>query len=296
MPSIRVGTRGSPLALIQARMFCERLEQLGFESEVVEIESEGDRDRVTPLREIRKKGIFSSTLNDKVISKEIDLAVHSAKDLPTFLPSDLEVAGVLPRGPPEDVLVSQFSLKDLPDGATIGTSSFRRKIEMKNQRPDLKIKEIRGNIETRVRKVAKGEYDGVVIAHAAFQRLHLKEKHEVLSMSEFPPAPNQGIIAATAIRGTTGFDAAARASDANTMRDLLTEKAFLENMKFSCDDPVSVFRHNDGQIDRLRVRIYSLSGAAFMDFEHAPAPSLASIISFAEEIKNKIPASYGYRW
>lgn len=296
MSSIRIGTRGSRLALIQAEMFRLAIERSGYSTEIVEIESEGDRDKTSPLREIKKKGVFSSTLNDMVLAKDVDIAVHSAKDLPTFLPEEIRVAGVLPRGPPEDILVSPMNFSELPSNSCIGTSSFRRKIEIQNHRPDLTVKDIRGNIETRIRKVSSGEYDAVMIAHAAFKRLELEDKHEIMSISEFPPAPNQGIIAATAIPGTIGFSAASDVSDRNTMRHFLIEKAVLESMKFSCDDPVSVYSHTEKGRVRIALRIYSLSGTEYMDFATFLEGDLASAVTFAEKTKNKIPVSYGYKW
>lgn len=296
MKRIKIGTRGSRLALIQAEMYRKTIEESGYDTEIVRIESEGDRDKTSPLRQIRKRGIFSSTLNDRILAGDIDIAVHSAKDLPTFLPEGVQVAGVLPRGAPEDVLISPVNLYELSPGSTVGTSSERRRIELLNHRPDLVVKDIRGNIETRIGKISSGEYDAVIVANAAYQRLNLNEKHEVLGTDEFPPAPNQGIIAATAIPDTDGFIAASQATDHKTMNHFLAEKTVLETMRFSCDDPVSVYCRSEQGADKLTLRVYSLTGRQYLDFVNRQSEDIASVIAFAEETKNKIPASYGYRW
>ena len=153
MRALRIGTRRSKLALIQANMYGSALEKAGYRTEIVEVESAGDRDRTSPLRDIKGRGVYSSELNERIVAGEIDLAVHSAKDLPTFLPEEVEIVGVLPRGSAGDVFVSDYTHSSIPPQSVVGTSSLRRRVEMLSRRQDLLIKDIRGNIETRIGKV-----------------------------------------------------------------------------------------------------------------------------------------------
>src|SRR5712691_5347529 len=188
-----VGSRGSALALAQTRIV---MTALGGDTEVKVIKTAGDRS-VKPIREL-EDGAFVAAIERALRRSEIDLAVHSLKDLPTAPTPDLVIAAIPRREDPRDVLVtrSRGGLRDLPRGAVVGTSSPRRAAFLRALRPDLVAREIRGNVDTRLRKVQDGEYDGVILAMAGLRRLGIAvSDDEALDPHEFPPAPGQGALA-----------------------------------------------------------------------------------------------------
>jgi hydroxymethylbilane synthase len=197
---LRVGTRGSRLSLAQTDLVIERLQRnypkLTFEKTV--IATKGDLDKHTPLYRLDQKGIFEKEVNQAVLDGNVDFAVHSMKDLPGYeKDTGLVIAGVPERGSPADVLVSQGdrTLEELRPGSVVGTSSLLRIAQLRRARPDLKTEPIRGNVETRILKVEKGEYDAVVLAEAGLERLGLKSKiTQRLPLADFLPAPGQGIL------------------------------------------------------------------------------------------------------
>ena len=199
MTTVRVGTRGSRLALAQTRIALDALRRktLPVQFEVVTISTRGDVDK-RPLFTMDEKGIFEKEVNDAVRSGEVDFAVHSLKDVPSDLSHDLAIACIPKRARPNDVLVSnnRQRLRDLRPGSIVGTSSLRRAIQIMKMRPDLTVKPIRGNVETRVKKVTAREYDAAVLAEAGLARI---EMGGVISQrfrtAEFVPAPGQGAIA-----------------------------------------------------------------------------------------------------
>jgi len=195
---LRVGTRRSKLALWQTNYVVHllRLFDPSLEIEIVPITTKGDRILDKPLPKIGDKGLFTKELEEKLLSGEIDFAVHSLKDLPTELPKGLTISAYTMRDFPFDALVSRNGkkLKDLPKGAVVGTSSLRRAVQIKRIRPDLEIKEIRGNVDTRLRKLDEGLYDAIILAQSSLERLGLENRiSEVLDY--FIPAVGQGIIA-----------------------------------------------------------------------------------------------------
>ncbi len=294
MRKIRIATRSSRLALIQAAYFQEALRKSGRESELVTIESLGDINKDAPIRSMDSVGVFASTLNESVLDGDVDIAVHSAKDIQTFLPEGIEVSAVLPRGPVEDILISKKSLKELSPGSTVGTSSLRRKMELEFLRPDLKVKDIRGNIDTRISKYLKGEYDAIIIAEAAYKRLDLNEEHYVLGMEDFPPAANQGIIAATSRTDSEFAELMHHVTDQNTLIAFRVERSVLSALRLSCNDPVSVYA-GVMDINRLSVRFYSKSGRSLKDFT-STVRNETDAIEFALSLRKKIPVEFGYRW
>jgi hydroxymethylbilane synthase len=248
---LRIGTRGSPLALAQARQVQARLAAAhGLSPDRIEVKvisTTGDMIRDRPLSEVGGKGLFTKEIEEALLAGDIDLAVHSAKDMPTVLPAGLGIAAVLPREDARDVFISRKgenqvkALRDLPRGAVIGTASLRRQALVKRLRPDLVVVSFRGNVETRLRKVDAGEVDATLLALAGLKRLGLAEAATaLLSVDEFLPAVGQGIIALEA-----------RAVDANTLAmlaainhlDSLTalaaERAFLAVLDGSCRTPIA---------------------------------------------------------
>jgi hydroxymethylbilane synthase len=197
--SLRIGTRGSPLALWQANHVAGLLRAVAPERavELVEIQTAGDQVRDLPLAQIGGEGVFTKAIQQALLEDQIDVAVHSLKDLPTFPVDGLVLAGVPPRGPTGDALVSHKhrSFVDLPAGATLATSSLRRQAQILHRRPDLKLIDIRGNVETRLRKLTENNLDGIVLAQAGLERLGLAGQiTEILDPIWMLPAVGQGAL------------------------------------------------------------------------------------------------------
>src|SRR5262245_20231805 len=199
--SLRIGTRGSPLALVQARMVRTRVAAVtGLEEgeiELVVIRTTGDTIQNRPLAEGGGKGLFTKEIEEALLDGRVDLAVHSAKDMPTVLPDGLVLAACLEREDPRDVFISRKarSLSDLSSGASLGTASLRRQAIAKRARPDLRVSPLRGNVETRLRKLDAGEVDATILALAGLKRLGLADQAiAIMSIEEFLPAVGQGAI------------------------------------------------------------------------------------------------------
>ena len=294
MINLRIGSRGSKLALIQANMLKDHLASFGINCTIVTIETAGDIDRTTPISRMKSVGVFVSELNDRILSGEIDAAVHSAKDIPTFLPESIEISSVLKRGDVSDVLVSEHPLDEIEPGQVIGTSSVRREYELKNIRTDLKVSSIRGNIDTRISRVLKGDYAGVIVAKAAIERMQYKGKYFDLDLSAFPPAANQGIIATTAKKNSETTKILKKTTDINTHTIMSMERMVLEKMHLSCNDPVSVYISGDKEKNAF-IRVYSLNGHEYIE-RSTVVKDLKDLERFIDDIRKSIPESYGYKW
>ena len=221
---MRIGTRGSPLALAQATMVREHLAgALGVGADRVEIRTirtTGDTIRDRPLSEIGGKGLFTKEIEEALAAGAVDVAVHSAKDMPTVLPPGLMIAAVLPREDARDVFISRkaATLRGLPAGAVVGTASLRRQALVKRLRPDLEVVSFRGNVETRLRKLDEGVVDATLLALAGLKRLGLADAAtEILSVEDFIPAVGQGVIAIEA-RARRCADARAAREDRSSPR------------------------------------------------------------------------------
>jgi hydroxymethylbilane synthase len=242
-----IGTRGSPLALVQAKLVRDRLAAAhALAAEEIELEvirTTGDIIRDRPLAEAGGKGLFTKEIEEALIAGAIDLAAHSAKDMPTILPPGLAIAAVLPREDARDVFISPKAktLADLPAGATVGTASLRRQALLKRLRGDLAVVPLRGNVETRLRKLAAGEVDAIVLALAGLKRLGLADAATaVIPVDDFLPAVGQGIIAIEA-RGDDERTLAllAAVNHADTAAALTAERAFLTVLEGSCRTPIA---------------------------------------------------------
>ena len=244
---LRIGTRGSPLALAQARQVRERLAAAhGLPIDRIElavIRTTGDMVRDRPLAELGGKRLFTKEIEEALLARTIDLAVHSAKDMPTVLPPGLAITAVLPREDARDVFISRKAktLPDLPQGAVVGTASLRRQALVKRLRPDLAVVSFRGNVETRLRKIDAGEVDATLLALAGLKRLGLAEAATaVLSLDEFLPAVGQGIIAIEARADDSSTRALLDAvNHADTATVLAAERAFLAVLDGSCRTPIA---------------------------------------------------------
>ncbi len=244
---LRIGSRGSPLALVQAREVQRRLAAAcGLVAEHIEIKvirTTGDAIQDRSLAEAGGKGLFTKEIEEALLAGAIDLAVHSSKDMPTMLPAGLVLSAFLPREDARDAFVSSKgkSLQALPRGATLGTASLRRQALAKRLRPDLRVAPLRGNVETRLRKIDAGEADATLLAVAGLKRLGLlSAATEVLEIDEFLPAVGQGAIGLE----TRADDEATRAlvatiNDADTATALDAERAYLAELDGSCRTPIA---------------------------------------------------------
>jgi hydroxymethylbilane synthase len=225
---IRLGTRGSALALAQARWVAERLPG---EVSLVTITTSGDRGAQTD------KSRFVKEIEEALLAGEIDLAVHSAKDVPGELPAGLSIVGVPERADPLDALCGASSLDELRDGAVVGTASIRRRAQLAALRPDLEVRELRGNVDTRLRRLADGDFDAIVLARAGLARLGREEAGGALA--ELVPAPGQGCLALEARSDDPAVvEAAATLTDGAALTALTAERALVTALGATCDTPI----------------------------------------------------------
>jgi hydroxymethylbilane synthase len=244
---LRLGTRGSPLALAQARMVREALAVAhGFDAERIALEvirTSGDRIQDRPLADAGGKGLFTKEIEEALAAGAIDLAVHSSKDMPTVLPPGLVLSAFLPREDPRDAFISRKakSIAALPRGATVGTASLRRQAMVKRMRPDLVIVPLRGNVETRLRKLDEGVADATLLALAGLKRLGLADAATaVLDVEGFLPAVGQGAIGIeTRADDTKTRDLLAAINHSDTASALTCERAFLAVLDGSCRTPIA---------------------------------------------------------
>ena len=253
---IIIGTRSSKLALWQAEYIasCLREEYPGLIVELRHITTTGDKILDAPLAKIGGKGLFTKELETEMLAGDIDLAVHSLKDMPTEIPAGLTLAAITRRFDPFDALVSPRykSLSELPQGAKVGTSSLRRKAQLLAQRPDLVIADLRGNVNTRLRKLDDGEYDAIVLAAAGLKRLGFGERiAQVLPAEICLPAVGQGALAIEAREGDAEvLGMLAFLQDESTAFAATAERAFLATIEGGCQVPVGVFaqKAENGQL------------------------------------------------
>lgn len=286
MNLIRIGTRGSPLALAQAYETRRRLmEAHGLAEaaiEIVPIRTTGDMIQDRALAEAGGKGLFTRELDAALVEGLVELTVHSSKDLPTVLPDEIEAVAFLPREDVRDVLIAREakSIADLRPGARVGTASLRRGALLKRLRPDVEIGLLRGNVETRLRRITDGDFDATLLALAGLKRLGLEDRAAaILSTDEFPPAVGQGAIGITARKD----DARTRAllqpiADIATGHALTAEREFLRVLDGSCRTPIAGLARVDG--DRLKFfgMILRTDGSEWFDIvDEGPASDAQAI-------------------
>ena len=250
---IRIGTRGSALALWQANWVADRLRELGATVELVEITTSGDRDQRESVLEMNQQGVFTKEVQTAVLNGEADIAVHSLKDLPTETVEGLILAAVPERESSNDVLVSRVvgALAELPAGARVGTGSLRRQAQLRCLRRDLEIVGIRGNVDTRLRKLAAGEYDAIVLAAAGLKRLNLAANVvEELSPPRMLPAPGQGALGIECHREADEVRALVnQLENADSRGATDAERAMLALLHAGCSAPVGAWgRVENGEL------------------------------------------------
>jgi hydroxymethylbilane synthase len=244
-PILRIGSRGSQLALWQANHISALLSSRGHEVEIEIIHTTGDKITDVALAKVGTKGMFTKEIEEALVARRVDLAVHSLKDLPTELPAGFEIAAITERQDPRDAFCSRHysKIEDLPPGARVGTSSLRRQAQLKAIRPDLDIHPLRGNVDTRLRKLEQGEYDAVILASAGLKRLGKTEIiRQIIPAEIMCPAAGQGALGIEIRKG----DAATRQhleflNDTNARAATSCERALLNRLGGGCQVPIGAF-------------------------------------------------------
>lgn len=304
--TIRIGTRGSQLALWQANYIKGRIEQ-AFPKLTVELEiikTKGDRITDRPLAMIGGKGLFVKEIEAALLEKRVDIAVHSMKDMPGELPDGLEIGAIPERENPFDVMISRenLALADYPQGAKIGTASLRRGSQLKHLRPDLEILSIRGNLDTRLKKLKAGEYDAIVLAAAGLRRLGQKDEiTQYLTEETMVPAVGQGALCIET-RKNDG-DIAPVMAELNhepTRVCVSGERAFLKQIEGSCHIPVACFGvitpgNQEGQKDQILLTAVVASEDGQEVIKETLSSSIADIEAKGRELANQLLENGGKR-
>jgi hydroxymethylbilane synthase len=262
-----VGTRGSKLSLTQTNSVLDSIRAIhpDLKFEVKIVKTLGDEDAKNPLFTINRRGIFEKELGLAIAKGEIDIAVHSLKDVPTEESPENIIAAIPKRGSPHDVLISKnrVPLEALPNCGVVGTGSLRRLAEVKHLRPDLQIKAIRGNVDTRIRKVNEGEFDGVIVAEAGLERMGINSLiSERFSLERFTPAAGQGALAITAKKGNTEvIDLLSSIDDPHTRAEVTAERSLVLALEGGCRVPIGTIGRTDDKGLSLYACVFSLDGA-----------------------------------
>ncbi|HEV3236514.1 MAG TPA: hydroxymethylbilane synthase [Gemmataceae bacterium] len=281
---LRIGTRGSRLALWQAHYVAERLRPLAGNRliELIEIETIGDQVRDKPLSQIGGDGVFTKEIQRVLLAGDIDIAVHSLKDLPTLAIEGLTLAAVPKRGPAGDVFVSRkhHNFDSLPLGATVATSSLRRRAMALHRRPDLRLVNIRGNVETRLSKLESDELDGIILAHAGLDRLGLEAAiTEILDTSWMLPAVGQGALGLECrIGDRASLDLVEQLNDPVTRQVVLAERSFLRRLGGGCLVPIGVESRVSGTQLTLRGVVMRADGVEKVEGERSGPAADAEIL------------------
>jgi hydroxymethylbilane synthase len=287
-PLVRIGTRGSPLALIQAQEVRRRLSEAWPELAapgavtVVPIKTTGDRIQDRALADAGGKGLFTKEIEEALLSGTVDLAVHSMKDMPTWLPDGLTIPCLLPREDPRDALIAggAKSLADLKSGAIVGTSSLRRQAQILANRPDLRVVGLRGNVETRLRKIAAGEADATLLALAGLKRLGMADRAgAILTPEEMLPAVAQGAIGVECRSADQrAHELLAALHDRPTGIAVAAERALLARLDGSCRTPIAALAVLDGEAMRIDALIATPDGRRVLRTQRSGAHSDAAAL------------------
>jgi hydroxymethylbilane synthase len=277
---LRIGSRGSILARWQAEYVRKRLFQLtGMEAEIVIIKTSGDKMQQAPLAQIGGKGIFIKELEEALLEETVDLAVHSVKDIPTETPSRLFFPAVCRRDDVRDCLVSNTGalLANLKPGARVGTGSLRRQGQLRHYRPDLDIRELRGNVDTRLRKVESGEYDAIVLSKAGLDRLGWSQKiTEALSTDISLPAVGQGAIAIESrVKDMEATEILGKLDDEETRTVIIAERSLLAALQGGCQLPVGAWARMERGELVMEAMVCSVDGVQYVRQKSMAPPSEA---------------------
>ncbi|ADP77992.1 hydroxymethylbilane synthase [Methanothermus fervidus DSM 2088] len=264
-----VGTRGSPLALKQTYYVVNQLSKLVNEEVKIKIiKTTGDKIKDSQLHKIGQRGVFTKEIDKAVLNEEVDLAVHSLKDVPTELHEDLEIVAIPHRDSPNEVLVSKYSWDELSEECILGTSSLRRKAFCRYHGKKFKIKPLRGNIETRIKKVEDGEYDATIMAEAALKRLNL-EKYikKRFSVKYFTPSAGQGAIAIETRSDSKYISVLKKLNDHRAFYEVTAERTVLKELGVGCQWPIGVVARSKGKNLNLYAILLSKKGKLLSKIE-----------------------------
>jgi hydroxymethylbilane synthase len=281
MRHLRIGTRGSLLAKWQAEYVRKQLfARAGVEAEIVVVKTAGDKLQASPLSQIGGKGIFIKELEEALLEETIDLAVHSVKDIPTDTPSRLMFPAVCRREDVRDCLVAAngATLANLRQGARIGTGSLRRQAQLRHIRPDLDVRDLRGNVDTRLRKVESGEYEAVMLAKAGLDRLGWSGRiTETLSPEVFLPAVGQGAIAVECrLKDTEAAEVAGGLDDAESRTAIIAERALLSALHGGCQVPLGAWARIERGELVMEACVCSVDGLQYVKQRAASVPEQAA--------------------
>ncbi|MGO9096253.1 MAG: hydroxymethylbilane synthase [Bryobacteraceae bacterium] len=286
-----IGSRGSQLALWQAHWVRDRLQALGHDCRIEIIRTTGDRIANVPLAQVGTKGLFTKEIEEALLEGRIDLAVHSLKDLPTSLPAGLRLAATPPREDPRDALVGS-RLAGLAAGARVGTSSLRRSAQLRAARPDLAIESVRGNLDTRLRKLDEGQYDALVVAAAGLHRLGWQARiAELLPVELMCPAVGQGALAIETRDQGPAAEICAQLEHSGTRAEVEAERAVLRTLGGGCQVPIGAHARSSGGDLRLLGVVASPDGTRIVRRE-ASGPAL-NALSLGQELGEQLLANGG---
>lgn len=287
-----MGSRGSPLALRQTQIVQELLAPLGIETELIRVKTSGDVFLDKPLHQLTGFGVFVAEIDERMLSGEIDLAVHSMKDLPTKRPEELTISAILKRDSPYDILLckdgSAQSLEDLKEGSTVGTSSMRRTAQLRRARPDLKIESLRGNLQTRLRKLEQGGFDAIVLAKAGLERMGMEMDYVQLDGERFVPSANQGTIIVVARKGSRAEFHSRSLDDAATRTETMIERRILETVGGGCVVPMAVHASAKNGRARVLAEVLSLDGKRFVRLDENISLQEEDALSRAEDMGRRL--------
>jgi hydroxymethylbilane synthase len=280
---LRIGTRGSLLAKWQAEFVRKRLfAAAGVEAEIVVIKTSGDKFANAPLTQIGGKGIFVKELEDALMEEAIDVAVHSVKDIPTEIPSRLSFPAVFRREDVRDCLVSASgaTLANLRQGARIGTGSLRRQSQLRHLRPDLDVRDLRGNVDTRLRKAQSGEYDAILLAKAGLDRLGWADRiTETFAPDVFLPAVGQGAIAAECrLSDNEAAEVLGTLDDAESRSAIIAERALLSALQGGCQVPLGAWARTERGEFVLEACVCSVDGSQYVRQRATATPDQATAL------------------
>jgi hydroxymethylbilane synthase len=276
--TLRIGTRGSLLAKWQAEFVRKKLfAATGMEPEIIIIKTAGDKMQQASVMQIGGKGIFIKELEEALLEETIDLAVHSVKDIPTEIPSRLMFPAVCKRDDVRDCLVGS-TLANLRHGARVGTSSLRRQAQLRHLRPDVDLRDLRGNVDTRLRKVESGEYDAVMVSKAGLDRLGFSQRiSEVLAPEVCMPAVGQGAIAVECrLRDNEAGDLLATLDDAETRAAIISERALLSALQGGCQVPMGAWARLERGELVMDACVCSVDGGQYVKQRASAPPDQAS--------------------
>lgn len=288
MKKLRIGSRGSKLALAQANLVKGLLAKKGVDTEINIIKTSGDTFTDRPLHEVQGFGVFVREIDDSMLAGQIDIAVHSMKDIPTERPPELTIAAVMKRDSPYDFLLTRedTKLKDLPEGSIIGTTSLRRRAQLSRFRTGFNIKELRGNIDTRLRKLKEGQYDGIFLAEAGLERLKWDIPGERLDPDDFVPSANQGTVVIVTKKDSEAQIAARELNDIQTRLETRIERIIIGILGGGCLVPIGAFAQTEGNEIHVRTEVLSVDGKRCVKIDEFINP--AEYEKEAERIGNEL--------